>query len=120
MPDSRHTLSKEEKVCGKMRISRLMHRGKYSTESFLRYCYMPSEAPVSAILASVPKRHFKRAVKRNLLKRRIREAYRLQKETLRVSVDIMFVYQDEAVRSFGEIFETVGAVLRRIADETSA
>ena len=26
---------------------------------------------------SVPKRHFKRAVKRNLLKRRVREAYRL-------------------------------------------
>ena len=34
----------------------------------------------NAVMVSVPKRNFKRAVKRNLLKRRIRESYRLNKE----------------------------------------
>ena len=39
------------------------------------------EAPVS-ILISVPKKRFKRAVKRNLVKRRVREAYRKNKQLL--------------------------------------
>ena len=50
----------------------------------IRVVYMPveqGEAPVS-ILISVSKRRFKRAVKRNRVKRQIREAYRKNKELL--------------------------------------
>ena len=35
-----------------------------------------------SVLISVPKRHHKRAVERNLLKRRMREAYCLNKQAL--------------------------------------
>ena len=59
---------------------------------------------------SVGKRHFKRAVDRNLLKRRIREAYRKQKlelkETLMasgISMDIFFVYSNARISDYAEI-----------------
>ena len=69
-------------------------------------------------LVSVPKRHFKRAVKRNLLKRRIRESYRLQKEILPVPVDIAFLYQDRAVLPFSDIYTAMTAVLSAVAAKT--
>ena len=52
----------------------------------LRVVFMPvpveAPAPLVSILVSVSKRRFKRAVKRNRVKRQIREAYRKQKHIL--------------------------------------
>ena len=114
------TLSKSERLCGKTAIAGLMEHGKGSVAGCLRYKFLMRDDgdAVSRILISVPKRSFKRAVKRNLLKRRIRESYRLQKEILPVPVDIAFLYQDRAVLPFSDIYAAMTAVLSAVAAKT--
>ncbi|TSD67220.1 ribonuclease P protein component [Inquilinus sp. KBS0705] len=80
-----YTFTKEERLCNKKLIDGLFHNGS----SFLCYpfkvSWMPADdgqtSPVQVVI-SVSKKRFKRAVDRNLVKRRIREAYRLNKQTL--------------------------------------
>ena len=112
------SLSKSERLCGKKAIAGLMEHGKGGNSGCLRYKYLTGAAEVSRILVSVPKRHFKRAVKRNLLKRRIRESYRLQKDLLPVPVDIAFLYQDREVLSYDAIFASVAGALKAVAAKT--
>ena len=112
------SLSKSERLCGKKAIAGLMEHGKGGNAGCLRYKYLKTGEAVTRILVSVPKRHFKRAVKRNLLKRRIRESYRLQKELLPTPVDIAFLYQDREVLPFSDIFAAMTAVLTAVAAKT--
>jgi ribonuclease P protein component len=78
-----YSFTKEERLCNKRLIDELFHNGS----SFLCYPFkvswmaisQPQEFPAQ-VLFSVPKKRFKSAVDRNLLKRRMREAYRLNKQ----------------------------------------
>ena len=68
-------------------------------------------------MVSVPKRSFKRAVKRNLLKRRIREAWRLNNNLLgERRVDILFVYLGREIESYERIQTSLTSILRTLAD----
>ena len=109
------TLSRKERLSGTTAVAELFSRGKSGTQGCIRYKYIfrDDEAP-SRIVVSVPKRSFKRAVKRNLLKRRLRESYRLQKDILGPEYDILFVYNSREVLSFQEIFADLAAVLTAV------
>lgn len=65
------------------------------------------------IIVSVPKKLFKRAVKRNLLKRRIRESYRRQKHSLAPGMDLLLTYSTKDILSYEEIYEAVGQVIEK-------
>jgi len=94
------TFSKIERLCSKTAIDSLFSDGKSITQFPIKLIYKKSEFespfPIRAMFV-VPKKKHKRANKRNIIKRRIREVYRLNKQTLYDSIknakyDIMFVY----------------------------
>lgn len=116
MDNTSLTFSKEERLCGKSSISALLASGKWGTSAHLRYCWKRDpEGEVNRLLVSVPKRFFKRAVKRNLLKRRLRESYRLQKHSLSVSgVSLMLAWTGKEIADFQTIKDEVGGILARI------
>ena len=74
----------------------------------------------NAIIVSVPKRNFKRAVKRNLLKRKIREAYRLNKELLVPQegkvAHVLFVYVSKEIMEFSQIEKKVKDILTAVTN----
>lgn len=117
--------TKAERLSSKKEITALFNEGKSFAISHIRvvYRFLPKqEERPNAILVSVPKKYFKHAVDRNLLKRRIREAYRLNKELLQsmpARVEFMLLYQKRRIATFAEIEEIVKKVLERILAEAS-
>ena len=91
MANTKYTLPKEERIKSRTLIDMLFAGGKSrSMVAFpLRVVYMVKERenlePQTQMLVSVPKRCFKRAVKRNRVKRQLREAYRRNKQVLHMS-----------------------------------
>ena len=71
----------------------------------------------SRILISVPKKLFKRAVKRNLLKRRIRESWRRLKHNLAQSehgMDLLFIYSTKEVMTYQEIYSHIEKIVEKL------
>lgn len=110
-----HTLPKSERLSGRSAIEGLLREGRYFTSGCLKACHKEGSAEVSRIMVSVPKKLFKRAVGRNAVKRRIREAYRLQKELLAGPRDILFIYTSAEIQPSQVIFDAVGNALRHIS-----
>lgn len=112
-----NTLPKEERLCGKKGIDRLLAKGRHGNAGHLRYIFASGNGEnFNRIMVSVPKKLFKRAVKRNLLKRRIRESWRKQKNSLHASggMDILFIYSTKEVLSYQEIYDCIGSIIDRL------
>lgn len=115
MSEPANTFSKEERLCGKASVSALISDGRWGTTAHFRYCWRKSrEDGLNRIIASVPKKYFKRAVKRNLLKRRIREAYRTHKAAP-MGIDVMFSYWGKEIADFNVICAEIESILARIS-----
>ena len=91
------------------RILELIRSGQVAFHYPLKVHYAPGTGGFGV---SVPKRNFKRAVKRNLLKRRVREAFRLNAPGRNVgSCDIFIYYIGKQVEDYGRIEKSLVAVL---------
>ena len=124
--DFRKTLKKKERLSVGTDLSRLFASGRYGITDGFRYCYrIGNELPFNRIVVSVPKKCFRRAVKRNLLKRRIREAYRLNKNLLPVNAekggtDILFIYSSKNILDFNAVVLSVRNILESLAAKVVA
>ena len=131
MEERRYTFNKNERLCSKKLIERLFAGGNKSFPTFpLRVVYMPlsSEENIAdiSILISVPKKRFKHAVKRNLVKRQIREAYRQNKYILldvlkaketNIKIILAFIWLDNKIYSTKLVENKVKKLLTHIAED---
>ena len=83
-------------------------------------CDLPVDSPVQAAF-SVSKRNYRRAVVRNLLKRRMRENYRLNKYTLYKKYDhqlaVFFIYVGKEIFEYGRIEAAMKKALLKLQIE---
>lgn len=108
---------KHNKLCGQLRIAALYKEGKRFVSWPLRVTYMPTEGDTQ-VLIWAPKSLFKRAVKRNRLRRLMREAYRLNQELLgEEHYQIAFNYMDKEEQPFAVIEKAVCKALRKVKGE---
>ena len=120
------TLCKDERLRGKKAISNLFDAGHtfFQTPYKVFWVKTPETHLYPVCFAiSVPKRRFKRAVMRNLLKRRTREAFRINKQILSNAISdnrqvrLMLVYASDKLLTYAELEESMKKILQRIAKQ---
>jgi ribonuclease P protein component len=111
-----NTFGKQERISGTKRIERLFSSGDSFIAYPLRVVYLEREKGQveASMMVSVSKKRFKRAVKRNRVKRLIREAYRLNKSGFLnicrqydAALDIAFLFLKDKLPAFKEVENAV-------------
>lgn len=124
-------LYKKEKLCSTVAVEQLFMRGSDSTGALdypLRAVWRPnprrsSDAPV-AFLITVPKKRLRHAVDRVAMRRRIREAYRLQRHLFPMPpgtrLDLAIVYVADRLMPYSAVYAAMGKLLARIQQSVTA
>ena len=103
-----HSYPREEKLKGRTLIDSLFREGQSLAQYPLRLVFVevPTQDVPLRMGVSVSKRYFKRANRRNYIKRILRECYRLNKHRLYVpskKFACMLIYQSNQEPSYHEL-----------------
>lgn len=116
--------TKSERLNNKSTIDDLFSSGKVVTSKSLKIIWKSSiviEEPNLQVMISVPKKNIKLAVNRNLIKRRIKEAFRVNKKTLYSNLEainktliLAIIYQKKEIDSYVSIEQKINLLLARL------
>lgn len=117
------TLSRTERLRSLGAVRRMFESGESGFVFPFRYVWFaePDAETSVEVLFSVPKKFHKRANRRNLLRRRTKEAYRLQKQWLNdngnpVNLDLALIYSSKEVLSYKTIAHATRKILATISE----
>ncbi len=115
---------KSERLCSQKIIGSLFEKGNAFYSDLFRVVWdiSPTSIPYPAQIAfSIPKKSFRIAVTRNLLRRRMREAYRKNKHSLydlllKENIQIIFIviYRKDTVSDFQTIEKAMKDIFDRL------
>lgn len=123
-------LTKEERLSSKTLISNLFTKGNsfvcYPFRVVYSFTSPEAQTVSSSMFVSVPKKKFKRAVKRNLIRRRTKEAYRLNKniliESLKekdIRISMAILYLDKEIKDYHEIEKSIKDMLYKLRNKVN-
>lgn len=118
---------KNQKLCNDKSIERLFENGKSLSEKPFRIIYNidnNNEDVFLKALIVVPKKRVRLASDRNVIKRRVKEAYRLQKSELEKylksnnhQLNLAIIYQKHEILDYKLIEEKIKLLLSRLKEE---
>jgi len=118
------TFPKSEKLCSKKIIKALFENGNSLNIYPFKVFWLSEKLNIQdsvQLAISVPKRNFKKAVDRNLLKRRIRESYRHKKQILfnhslnnNLKISLILIYISKEILDYKFIDLKIEKVLNKI------
>ncbi|PNQ74823.1 ribonuclease P protein component [Hanstruepera neustonica] len=118
--------SHKEKLKGKKRIDQLFTEGQSVSAYPLRMVYLETELDDNVIAktgVSVSKRHFKKAVDRNRIKRLLREAYRLNKtayfNNITTQYAFMILYIGNDKPTYVEVEQSMNKLFKKFVEMES-
>jgi len=130
MNTRRETLRKNERLSSQKVMTSLLESGNTYYFSFFRVLWsiFPGEASCipARVAFGVSKKGFRHAVTRNLLKRRMREAYRKNKNVLydylgseNLQIALAIIYKDNNVQDYQSIEKAMTGLMEKLTDKIS-
>jgi ribonuclease P protein component len=121
-----NTFHKNERLCSKKHIDTLFEKGQTLSAYPIKLIWLGSKNENRQVQAMfvVPKKKFKHANDRNTLKRRMREAYRLQKGEFYLSIgscqlDLAILYYANKSEEYDTISKAMAKLLNNLTKQIS-